>query len=198
MSKVTDFFMDMSDLETERLILRKFHLEDVNDVYEYGSDEEVNKYVKFETYKSLHDAQNYIDYVLTKYSKGEIAPWAIIHKKDNKMIGYIEFIEIKEDHYWGEISYVFNRNYWGKGLGSEAVKEILNLAFNIFELNRVQARCINENIASYRIMEKVGMKYEGTSKEAMLKDNNFHDIVQYAILKKEHYILNNRFIKEVD
>ena len=77
------------ELETRRLILRKVSKKDINDIYEYGSDEKVAKYVSWSTYNSIQDAQSFINHVLIKYETDNPYIWAIEDKKNKKMMGQL-------------------------------------------------------------------------------------------------------------
>jgi ribosomal-protein-alanine N-acetyltransferase len=74
-----------------------------------------------------------------------------------------------------------------KGLATEAVKVLLNYAYKELTLNRIEATCYIENIGSERVMQKVGMTYEGVLREATFAKGKFHDLKVYSILAKEHY-----------
>jgi ribosomal-protein-alanine N-acetyltransferase len=90
-------------------------------------------------------------------------------------------------HSRAEIGYVIGRKYWGEGLMTEAVKEVIRFGFERMNLNRIQATCFPENIGSYRVMEKAGMKFEGTLREQMFIKGRFQDLKLYSILRKEYY-----------
>jgi [ribosomal protein S5]-alanine N-acetyltransferase len=70
------------------------------------------------------------------------------------------------EHARAELGYVLSREHWGKGLMPEAVRAVIRFGFGRMELNRIQARCVAENTASARVMEKAGMTYEGTLRES--------------------------------
>ena len=181
-----DVFSNFPTLETERLILRKLHLEDAKDVFEYASDPEVAKYVTWEPHKSIEDSINLIKFTHERYEKKEGIIWGIVYKENNKVIGTCD-ISPAIKHFRAEIAYALSKDYWGKGLMNEAVKEVIRFGFEKMNLNRIQAMCIPENIGSYRVMEKVGMKYEGLIREYMYIKGKFQDLKLYSILRREYY-----------
>jgi len=184
--QVENFFGDLPTLYTKRLVLRKLTLDDAKDLFEFASDPEVAKYVPWEPYKSIDDAVNFLKFTLEQYEKKQPARWGIVYKENNKLIGSCGFVDWNPSHFRAEIAYALSRDYWGKGLMTEAVKEVIRFGFEKMNLNRIQAMCIPENIGSYRVMEKVGMKYEGLIREYVYIKGKFQDLKLYSILKREY------------
>jgi [ribosomal protein S5]-alanine N-acetyltransferase len=85
----------------------------------------------------------------------------------------------------GGIGYFLARQHWGKGHATEAVFAVLRFGFGALALNRIEARCMPENTASERVMQKVGMKFEGLLRQAMFKDEGFHDVKLYARIAED-------------
>ncbi len=174
------------ELETERLLLRKLNMNDLQDIYEYGSDKEVSKYVLWNKYESREDAKSFVQSVLDNYEKGNNNIWAIECKEDNKMIGTIDFIGYSEKYKRSDLGYVLNRVYWNKGMMTEAVNAVIKHAFEVLDLNKVSASAINFNVGSYKVMEKAGMTNEGITRQHFSKCDVFYDIVNYSILRSEY------------
>lgn len=181
-----DVFSNFPTLETERLILRKLRLEDAKDLFEYASDKEVTKYVTWEPHKSIEDSVNLIKFTHERYEKREGIIWGIVCKENKKVIGTCDISPVTK-HFRAEIAYALSRDYWGKGIMTEAVKEAIKFGFEKMNLNRIQAMCIPENIGSCRVMEKVGMKYEGLIREYMYIKGKFQDLKLYSILRREYF-----------
>lgn len=183
--EIKDIFSNLPTLETERLLLRKLTVEDAQDMFQYGSDAEVSRYVTWEAHRTLEDTKEFIQFVLTKYEKGEIAPWGIVLKETSELIGTIDFVSWQINHKIAEIGYVIAQKYWGQGIATEAGKEILEFGFQNMHLVRIQARCFVENGGSERVMKKLGMSYEGTLRKAMFSKGEHRDLYVYSILKEE-------------
>ncbi|WP_062048967.1 GNAT family N-acetyltransferase [Bacillus sp. JCM 19034] len=178
-------FRQLPTLETERLRLRKLTLEDLSDMYEYCSNEEVTKYVTWDTHKSSSDTKQFIEFVVSRYEDNKVAPWGIEYKQNGKLIGTINFVSWQADHKIAEIGYALSQDYWGKGIVTEAAKEVITFGFHHMDLIRIQAKCNVENIGSARVMEKVGMSLEGKMRKALFAKGEHHDIYMYSILKEE-------------
>ena len=174
-------------IETKRCILRKFTKNDIDDLYEYASDNEVTQFLSWDTYKSINMAVDYIENVLLKYSKNEIAPWGIEWIENSKLIGSIDFVKYDEKNFSAEIGYVLNKKYWNKGIMTEVLKEIVEFGFDEMNLVRIETRLDSMNVASERVMQKNGLKYEGTLRKKEFLKNKFIDVKYYSILKDEYY-----------
>ena len=109
-------------IETDRLILRKFKPEDAHDIYfNYANDDEVTKYLTWNTYKSEDDAVSYLSgFVLPDYENEYTYRWAIEYKETHEVIGCIDVVGKKIDAKQAELGYVLGRAYWKKGLMTEA------------------------------------------------------------------------------
>ncbi|MFB2922403.1 GNAT family N-acetyltransferase [Aerosakkonema funiforme] len=183
--QIQNIFTDLPVLETERLLLRKLNWEDTDDIFEYASDPEVSQWTTWSAHESIADTKTFLNAVINEYANHEVAPWGILDKADGKIIGTCGFVDWIYHDDRAEIGYALSRKYWGKGYMTEAVRAILDLGFRTMELNRIEARCKIENIASARVMEKVGMKFEGILREHLFAKGCYHDLKIYAILWKE-------------
>jgi [ribosomal protein S5]-alanine N-acetyltransferase len=114
--KIEDIYNDLPTLETERLILRKITLNDVQDVFNYASEPDVSRFVPWEAHQSIEDSYNFINYILKQYEEGKLAPWAIELKQNKKVIGTIDFVAWFPHHFRAEIGFILSKEYWGMGL----------------------------------------------------------------------------------
>ncbi|MFD4706029.1 GNAT family N-acetyltransferase [Gottfriedia sp. NPDC058432] len=183
--QVEKIFSELPLLETERLILRKLSLNDIEEMFQYGSNEEVSKYVTWDTHKTLSDTRGFIELVINKYNNSQVAPWGIEYKGNGKLIGTVDYVWWDSKHKTAEIGYVISQDYWGKGITTEAVKEVIRFGFTEMDLVRIQARCFVENIGSSRVMEKTGMSFEGIIRQGMFVKGKHQDLKVYSILKDE-------------
>lgn len=182
-------------LETDRLIIRKFTETDIDDFYEYVSDDEVTRYLLWDTYKNKDVAREYIASIIEKYNRYELAPWGIELKENSKLVGSIDFVKYDYKNFSAEIGYVLNRNYWNKGIMTEALKTIIKFGFEEMNLIRIEMRHNVMNIGSERVIQKNGLKYEGTLRKKEFLKKEFVDVKYYSILKEEFYNKANDEIK---
>ena len=184
MAEVREVLKDLPTLETERLILRKMVLNDAEAVFAYASHSEVSRYTLWETHRSIEDSRAFLEFATQKYENGGEPDWGIVYRGNGCLVGACGLVNWEAEHARAEVGFVLSREYWGRGLMSEAVRAILRFGFERMNLNRIEARCIAENAASARVMEKVGMVYEGTLRQREYIKGTYRDIKLYAILKK--------------
>ncbi|MFC7687187.1 GNAT family N-acetyltransferase [Ureibacillus sp. GCM10028918] len=166
-------------IESDRLLIRKFNIDDVKEVHEYTSNPFVMKYIP-EGVLSMVETHSFII-----ENMGEVAEkFAVILKEENRLIGHIAFFKYFGNHTY-EIGWVFNSNYYNRGFATEAAHTILNYGFSELKLHRIIATCQPENIPSYRIMKKIGMRREGLFKKCIPHNDEWWDEYFYAILGEE-------------
>lgn len=178
----TNFLMlQHSQMESERILLRPVLLDDAEDMYEYTSDEETTRFI-YDQHTDVNQTKNLI---ANYYMEEPIGKYAILLKESNKMIGTIEF-RVHEYNKSGELGYTLNRHFWGKGYMTEAGKLILDLAFNTLGLERVFAEFDVRNSASGKVLDRLGMTYEGTRRRNHMVKGFLADSAHYSILKEEY------------
>lgn len=184
-TKIQEILKDLPTLETDRLILRKMTLADAEAVFAYASDPEVTRYVIWDTHRTIEDSKAFLELAVGKYENGGEPDWGIVYKGDHRFIGTCGFAGWKAEHARAEMGFVVSREYWGRGLMPEAVGAMIAFGFERMGLNRIEARCIAENAASARVMEKAGMTYEGTLRQREFIKGAYRDMKLYAILRSE-------------
>lgn len=157
-------------METERLILRKYKEDDLEDLYEYLSDEEV---LAYEPYKPM-SKEMVKENLNWRIETDEMI--AVVEKMTVKMIGNVYLGS--RDFERKEIGYVFNKNYWGKGYAREACQVVIQCEFAL-GTHRIYAECDPNNTASWRLLERLGF-----AREAHFKQNVYFwkDTFVYLIL----------------
>jgi ribosomal-protein-alanine N-acetyltransferase len=178
-----DVFKDIPSLETERTLLRKLKIEDLNDKFNYCSDQEVSKYTTWQSHQTLEDTRKFIEFVLKAYQNQEVAPWGIEDKRTNRLIGTCGFVYWNITHSRAELGYALSREYWNQGYMSEVARKIIDFGFNEMNLVRIEARCHLQNIGSARVMEKAGMEFEGILRKQIFTKGEFQDVKIYSIIK---------------
>ncbi|MEK0179398.1 MAG: GNAT family protein [Microcoleus anatoxicus] len=182
-----DILSNLPTIETERLLLRKITLNDANDMFEYGSDPLVSQYTMWSTHTSIEDTKSFLRSLTKMYKKRELIDWGIVHKTEQKLIGTCGYVEWSMNHSRAQIGYALSRKYWNQGYMSEAVSAIIDFGFREMSLNKIEARCAQENIASARVMEKVGMQLEGILRQQLFVKDQYWDLKIYSILRDDFF-----------
>ena len=169
------------EIETPRLLLRPFTPDDAEDLYYIYTHLDLFKYMSNEKPLLWEQTRALIDSFTEYWQRYHFGVWAVVCKKNQKLIGHCGF-KFLENTPEVQIGYLLLKSYWGMGLGTEAASAALKYGFEVAHLNRIVAIAKPENIASRRVMEKIGMKYE---KDAYYYDN---DVVYYSLLQEAYQL----------
>jgi RimJ/RimL family protein N-acetyltransferase len=178
--------MGLFNIKTDRLIIRRFSINDWMDMYEYLSQEQV---VRYEPYGVFTDIDCKREAAIRSRNEAFLA---VCLRDSNKLIGniYFERQEPKEFANW-EIGYVFNPKYYGNGYATESCKAVIDYGFKYLKVRRVVAMCNPDNISSWRLLERLKMRREGhLLKNIYFKVNEieepiWNDTYEYAIMAEE-------------
>ncbi len=162
-------------IETQRLLIRNYTMDDVKDLHHILGDAEVMK--NCEPAYSLEKTADF----LSKFCIGKKGAVAAVHKDSGKVIGYILFHAFQEDVY--EIGWFFNQNFWRQGYAYEACKAVIEYAFHELNAHKVFAESI-DRVKSVGLMKKLGMQPEGIQRSHTKdEDGNWADLYLYGLLK---------------
>ena len=174
-------------LETERLILRRFVVEDAAAMYKnWASDADVTKYLSWPAHTSPEISEKIVADWVKKYGDVKFYQWAIVLKKtDGEPIGSITVVNMKEDISMVHIGYCIGKKWWHQGITSEALKTVIDFLFDEVGANRIESYHDPNNPNSGGVMKKCGMKYEGTMRSYKKTNQGITDACVYSILKSE-------------
>ena len=174
-------------IETDRLILRRFVNGDAPAMYNnWASDDEVTKYLTWPTHPSVEVSKFVTEDWVNSYSVDNYYQWAIILKENgDEPIGSISAVHMNEDIAMVHIGYCIGRAWWRRGITSEAMKAVMDFFFDEVGANRIESRHDPRNPNSGKVMEKCGMKYEGTMRSSDRNNQGICDACYYALLKSE-------------
>ena len=172
------------EFETTRLRLRVPVLDDADAIFEqYAQDADVAKYMTWKPHSNISEAHDFLNRCITVWQDGSAFVWVIIRKEDDQLLG---MVEIRVAEFKADIGYVLAKPYWGKGYMTEAAQVIVDWAMAQDEIYRVWAVCDIGNLASARVMGKVGMQREGVLKRYIMHpniSNEPRDCLCYALVK---------------
>lgn len=183
-------------LETERLILRKFIESDLDSIYKnWSSDDEVTKFLTWTTHKNIDDSKIFLNSCFERYKTEDNYIWAIELKETGEVIGSISVPAVKESVKEVALGYCLGTKWWRRGIMTEAGQAVIKYLFEGIGVERISAVYAKDNFKSRMVMLKLGMKYEGTLRRAVLCNSGIVDIVCYALLRCEYddYVKNNNF-----
>ena len=182
---INRIFSRIPKLNTPRLVLRRMEPSDAQDMFEYACRTDVTKYLTWYPHTSVHYTRDYLEYLEGKYATGDFFDWAITLRENGKMIGTCGFTRFDFENDSAEVGYVLNPDYRGHQIIPEALHAIMRFGFENLLLNRIEAHYIVGNDASRRVMEKMGMRFEGVARGSMLIKGQYRDIGKCAVLADE-------------
>lgn len=177
--------MEFPVLETSRLRLVQMNTKSLDSYYEIMSNDEVTKYYGMDSLQSREDARKLLESMHLTYENKRGIRWGIVLKENNEFIGTVGLNNLSLFSKRAEIGYELHPNYWGKGITTEAVKEVLRYSFEKLNLNRIGAVTYPENIPSYKLLEKIGFSKEGLLRGYIYQKEQSHDAFVFSILKSE-------------
>ena len=180
---LTDIFDKDTNLETPCLKLRPITQDDAQDIFEIFSDKQVMKYYDLLPFESLDRAKEQADFFVKGFEKKQMIRWGIELKESGKLIGTCGFFAFNEDAQKAELGYELGSAYQGKGYMSEALSAALAFLFRESSVNRVEAFVEPPNIASQRLLEKLGFTKEGTLRQYERCRGELIDICIYGMLR---------------
>ena len=171
-------------IETERLVIRMPDPSDAQSIFGgYAQDAEVTRYLIWRPHRDVHETERFIAGCAAAWGQGARFPWVITLRGGGELVG---MVEVRVDGFKADVGYVIARGFWGQGLATEALRPVVGWAMAQPSIYRVWALCDVANVASARVLERVGMRAEG-----MLRRNILHPNVSseprdswcYAVVK---------------
>lgn len=173
---------------TTRLLLRRFTPADAPEVQRLAGD----KLIAATTLEIPHPYENgmaeqWISTHLKEIEEGKLSNFAITLKETGQLIGAMG-LHINARFNRAELGYWVGMPYWNKGYCTEAARAVLKYGFEDLKLHRIFAHYFSNNPASGKVMEKIGMRYEGHLREHVCKGGQYYDLIMYAVLASEFHI----------
>jgi len=169
-------------IQTPRLLLRQYRLTDAEDAFAYARDPEWSRFMPPipRPYERQHADAFIAAQVLANWRQEPA--WAIEH--DGRVVGGVSLrLALRNER--AELGYSIARWLWGRGLTTEAVSAVIDAAFRQLPIRKVTARAAAANLGSIRVMEKVGMRYEGRLRQEWIVHGQTVDSVHYGLLREE-------------
>jgi ribosomal-protein-alanine N-acetyltransferase len=171
-------------LETERLILRRFELTDAEDMYKnWASSDQVTQYLTWPTHRDIDVSRRVLEAWVEGYTEEKNYHWCIELKSTGEAIGSIAVVDLKENIEAVEIGYCIGGKFWNQGITSEAFMALIEFFFREVGVNRIEARHDPRNPGSGKVMQKCGLKYEGTRMQADRNNTGVCDVAMYGIIR---------------
>ena len=176
-------------LETDRLILRRFTVNDAESVFfNWASDDEVTRYLTWPTHQSTAVSCGYMEYCVKGYDDPAFYQWGIELKDTHELIGNISVVKVIDEIGSLEFGWVIGKKYWGNGYTAEAGLKLIDFFFDQVGANRICAGHDVNNPNSGRVMQKIGMKFEGILRQSARNNQGIVDMAYYSIIKSDRLL----------
>lgn len=184
---VYKIFSNIPTLRTKRLSLRPMHPIDAEDMFSYAQREDVTRFLLWSPHPSVSYTRDYLRYIQSRYALGDFYDWAIIELESRRMIGTCGFTHINTDNNSGEIGYVLNPDFWGRGYAVEAARCVMEFGYRELDLHRIEARFMKGNEQSLRVMEKLGMEFEGYHVDEIFVKGSYRTVGICAAVRRDSH-----------
>ena len=189
--RLHDIFISIPTLRTERTTLRAMHPIDAEDMFDYARRDDVTKFLLWNSHPDINYTKQYLSYVHERYTLGDFYDWAVIDRESHRMIGTAGFTKIDAAHRSAEIGYVLNPDFHGRGYGTEVARAVVEFGFTQLGLHRIEARFMQGNHASCRVMEKLGMTFEGFHRDLIFVKGEFRTVGVCAMTEEDYERIKN-------
>ncbi len=173
-------------IETERLILRPYTVFDAEAMYRnWASSDEVTRYLTWQAHTGVDATRKLLELWVESYQDPAVYHWGITLKGNDTVIGDISVVHMNDKTAAAELGWCMGQAWWGQGIMPEAALAVRDYLFDRVGFHRIQARHDKNNPKSGRVMQKIGMQYEGTQRASDINNQGICDIVLYAILRED-------------
>ena len=174
-------------IETSRLVLRKFRMNDWEDMLNHWAyDEKVQHMYGEPTYTTKEEVKGLLEKYISNYEKEHTYRWAVVEASSGVCIGQIAFFEVNPKHHFAEFEYCIGRQFQNNGYITEATKAVIDYGFKEIDLNRIVISHRSDNLPSKRVIEKCGFEFEGNFRKAFNMNGEYVDRLFYALLKENN------------
>lgn len=179
-------FSAFPELESERLRLRELLPEDVSAIIKHFGNAEVVKFIEMQPVRTQEQANEWLKWMGDFYASQDGVRWAIERKSDGQFVGSAGLHHWSREHHYAEIGYDITSQYWGEGYATEVARTIVEFAWQALKLNRIEADVMQGNIASMRVLEKLGFQREGILRQRVNKGGKYFDVYLFSLLRDDY------------
>ena len=169
-------------ITSDRLLLRPVEKDDLDDLALVNGDEEVTRFLPYETWRSRQDAEAWHDKVMGLVSQGKTLQLVVVMQETNRVIGSCLLFNYDESSRVAEIGYVTGREFWRQGLTEEALRMLITYGFDMVGLRRLCAVVETDNQASMSLLNKLGFSSEGNASPTPGENV---ELMKFGLLRQE-------------
>ena len=167
-------------LEGKNIYFKQLNTEDAQAVHDYASDKDVKKFIGWNLMKSLEETTEFVKTMISREEADTHLYASVALKATDEVIGTVMLFNFDKIANKAEVGYVFHKNHWGKGYGSESLSLVSNYAFECLKLHKLHATVTDANIGSAKILEKNGFNLEGNLKDHFYIEDQYYGALLYG------------------
>lgn len=172
-------------IHTARLSIRRVQPADLGDLLVVNGDDEVTRFLPYPSWKTAADAQFWFERMTALQAAGGTVQYVIEHAALARVIGSCLLFRHEPASARAEVGYVLGRQHWGQGLMLEAMRGLVGHAFDVFGLRRLEADVNPLNLASVRLLERLGFVREGLLRQRWVTQGKVSDSLMFGLLRGE-------------
>ena len=185
-SHIQELFANWPVLDTPRLHIRLLDENDVTNSFHILSNVVAMKYYGSPPHENPeYTRKNHINLLLSRFKYRDAVPLAVALKPSGKFIGHVNVVSFDRDFHFADLAYILDPEYWGCGFGTEAVGRVLEFLVKEMKLHKIRAAVFKDNVASRRVLEKVGFEQEGYLRDNVVINGQYEDEYLMAFISKE-------------
>lgn len=177
-------------LEGKNIYFKQLNTEDAQAVHDYASDKDVKKFIGWNLMKSLEETTEFVKTMISREEADTHLYASVALKATDEVIGTVMLFNFDKIANKAEVGYVFHKNHWGKGYGSESLSLVSNYAFECLKLHKLHATVTDANIGSAKILEKNGFNLEGNLKDHFYIEDQYYGALLYGKLNSKQIVRN--------
>ncbi len=172
-------------INTDRLIIRLVKQDDLPALLEVNNNDAVTRYLPYASWKSMDDAQAWYERAMTRHETGVVWQFVIVVRVSGRAIGTCLLFNFDATSRRAETGYVLGQPHWSKGYAREAMSGLVRYAFDVLDLQRLEAQVDARNDASCKLLEHLGFAREGLLRQRFFDKGEFSDALFYGLLREQ-------------
>jgi ribosomal-protein-alanine N-acetyltransferase len=179
--KTQTIFRPFPELETSNLRLKEITAQDAPEIFEIFSDAEITRFLDVVPFRNFEEAGDLVDFFAERATHERGIRWGITYKNNPQLVGTCGFNLWTKDEESGEIGYDLLKPYWRRGIMTEALKAVLQFGFETMALRRIEAYVLLDNLASERLLQSLGFRWECRVREFQVSRGDFSHLTRFVM-----------------
>lgn len=179
-------------LKGDNIYFKPLSINDAKEIHSYASDKDVSRFIGWQLMRTMDETCGHIQEMLKREAAGTHLYASVVLKSTQEIIGTVMIFNFDHEARHAEIGYVFHKDHWGRGYGTETVTLMSDFAFDSLNLHKLHARVVHANIGSVRVLEKNGFELEGRLRDYYFIDGSYYDSLLFGKFQDTTELLHRK------